>query len=275
MWHALPVPVIVLALYYYWFAIANRYIIFLYYHDMGPLVPDTSPFSPATGGRYWMAGLVAGGAVMLLYTLANWVAGRIAPAWWRVWVLSAGPLVVGIPLITMTLNRPTLPLQFALQSTLAALAGVALALLPGNLAGEKPAGLIWLALDGVALAPVLLLATALADVGRWWASGNMWRVWIVAGGISLGVVGLLIITLLRLWRRTAMPGAAAIFTAGMCVAYLLLPLVHHLFVGLIEGYFYISTASNFFASSVPLQLATWLVAGLVALGVTRIRQKFA
>ena len=50
--HALPVTVLVLSLCYYWFAVADRYIIFLYYHDMGPLVPDTSPFSVVTSSRY-------------------------------------------------------------------------------------------------------------------------------------------------------------------------------------------------------------------------------
>ena len=49
-WHAAPVVVAVLALFYYWFAIADRYIVFLYDHDLGPRVPDTMPFSEALGG---------------------------------------------------------------------------------------------------------------------------------------------------------------------------------------------------------------------------------
>ncbi|MFO7696851.1 MAG: hypothetical protein R6X16_06800, partial [Anaerolineae bacterium] len=35
--HALPISAFVLAIYYYWFGIADRYHVFLYYHDMGPL----------------------------------------------------------------------------------------------------------------------------------------------------------------------------------------------------------------------------------------------
>ncbi|MCP4422626.1 MAG: hypothetical protein GY805_38945, partial [Chloroflexi bacterium] len=62
--HALPVSGLILILFYYWFAIADRYIIFLYNHDMGPVVPDTSPFSRVTASRYWMAALVASGGVM-------------------------------------------------------------------------------------------------------------------------------------------------------------------------------------------------------------------
>ena len=57
---AVPVSLLVLSLFYYWFAVADRFFIFLYYHDMGSVVPDTSPFSPVTSSRYWMAGLVAG-----------------------------------------------------------------------------------------------------------------------------------------------------------------------------------------------------------------------
>ena len=48
---ALPFAVVITAVYpylfYRWFALADRYNIFLYYHDMGPLVPNTAPFSPA------------------------------------------------------------------------------------------------------------------------------------------------------------------------------------------------------------------------------------
>jgi LPXTG-motif cell wall-anchored protein len=55
--HALPLSLIVLGLLAYWFVIADRYCAFLYYHDMGPVAPDTSPFSPVTSSRYWMAGL--------------------------------------------------------------------------------------------------------------------------------------------------------------------------------------------------------------------------
>lgn len=111
--HALAVVAVMLALFSYWFALADRYTIFLYRHDMGPWVPDTSPFSRVTSSRYWMAGLVASGAVLVLYGAANWLLGRLRadyrpPVCRRVWALCAGPLLVGLPLITLTLNRPTL-----------------------------------------------------------------------------------------------------------------------------------------------------------------------
>ena len=75
--HALPVTALVIGLFYYWFAVADRYIVFLYYHNMGPRVPDTSPFGFVTASRYWMAGLVASGAVMVLYTAASWLLKRL------------------------------------------------------------------------------------------------------------------------------------------------------------------------------------------------------
>ena len=83
---ALPVATLMLALFSYWFAVADRYAVFLYDHDMGPLYPDTSPFSRVTSSRYWMTGLVVGGMVMVAYAAANWLLGRVVsgyrpPAW--------------------------------------------------------------------------------------------------------------------------------------------------------------------------------------------------
>ena len=269
----------VLSLYYYWFAVADRYIIFLYYHDMGPLFPDTSPFSSVTSSRYWMAGLVAGGAVMFLSIIANWLFGRLTtafqpPAWLWVWALCAGPLLAGILLITMTVNQPRLPLLNAAQTASAALIGVVLALLPGKLAAKNSSDLIWLGLDGAALMFLLLLIPpAIEDVGRWWISGNLGRVAIVAVGIVIGFAGLLITSGLHIWLRTSLPSALALFVAGLCFAYLLMPLIHHLYVGTIEGHFYISNASNFFARSPWSQFITWLVVGAISVGITQLRRR--
>ena len=51
----------------------------------------------------------------------------------------------------MAANRPTLPVPNALQTTLATLLALGLALLPGGMASENPIELIWLALDGCGL----------------------------------------------------------------------------------------------------------------------------
>ena len=74
---AVPISLCVLGLFIYWFAIADRYTIFLYGHT-APGIPLAQPFDAMTRSRYWMAGLVAAGAVMVIYTAAYWVLGRIA-----------------------------------------------------------------------------------------------------------------------------------------------------------------------------------------------------
>ena len=90
---AVPISLFVLGLFYHWFAVADRYAIFLYGHS-APGIPLAQPFDAMTRSRYWMAGLVAAGAVMVIYTAFNWTLGRLAirrgqnyrpPAWWRVW----------------------------------------------------------------------------------------------------------------------------------------------------------------------------------------------
>jgi hypothetical protein len=277
--YALPIAIFVLCLFYYWFAIADRYFVFLYEHDMGPRYPDTSPFSNVTSSRYWMAGLVVAGAVMVLYVLANWLLDRIfndsrSPDWWRVWVGSAVPLIVGIPAITMTVNQPTMPFVTAAQITLATLIGLGIALPPGQLAAERPGILFLLAIDGLALMFVLLNTPALEDVGRWWASGRMWYLWMMAAGYVVGVILLLIVTILHFWLRTAIPRAVEVFVAGLCVAYLLMPLLHH--ISFSDGYYYITNKDNFFSrSSVFLQIVTWLLAGGIAWGITWLRKYLA
>jgi hypothetical protein len=137
---ALPISLFVLGAFYYWFAVANRYVVFLYGH-VAPGIPRAEPFDEITSSRHWMAGLVVSGAVMVIYTGLNWVLGRIGarrqrdyapPPWWQVWTLCAILLSVGIPLITMTVNSPTLPPALAAACVGATLAGLALALLPGS-----------------------------------------------------------------------------------------------------------------------------------------------
>jgi len=276
--YALPATVLVLALFYYWFGIADRYVVFLYYHDMGPVVPDTSPFSAVTSSRYWMAGLVAGGVVMLLYTTAAWLLGRLVmcyqpPAWWRVWTVCALPLLIGIAAITMTVNDPRLPLLNAGQTTLATLIGLGLALLPSRMAGEHPGDLIWLAAEGCGFMLILVAVAALGNLPQWLARGRTRWVWMAVTALAVAVAGLVLVPGLRLWRHTPVPTATTRFLAGLCVAYLLMPLVHHLFAT--DGYYYISNSSNFFAPSVPFQFVAWLIAGATATGATRLQQYLA
>lgn len=270
--HAAPISLFVLGVFYYWFAVADRYAIFLYGH-LG-----STPFDEVTGSRYWMSGLVAAGFVMVGYTAANWLLGRMAvlrhldyspPAWRRVWLLCAPPLVIGIFVITMTVNWPTLPLSIAAACVVATLIGLALALAPGSWAAQRPFDLVWLALDGMGLMPSLLLLRAIELPSKGLISVPV-ACLAALGGTLAGAVWLGVMTGLRAWRRKSPPEAGTLFVAGLCLSYLLMPLLHHL-VFTPSSYRYISTASNFFPRSIGVQLMSFLVAAVLAIGVTRLR----
>ena len=275
---AAPISLFVLGILYHWFAIADRYAIFLYGHS-APGIPLAQPFDAMTRSRYWMAGLVAAGAVMVIYIALNWVLGRIVtrrghsyhpPAWRRVWVLCALPLIVGIPAITMMRNTPTLPFGLAAACVIATLAGLALALLPGEWAARQPVDLIWLAFDGLGLMPILLLLRSVELPGSGVSVSMALAVLFAVGGLLAGLIWLGVMSGLRAWRRRPAPTAGALLAAGLCLSYLLMPLVHHLFATP-PGWRYISTASNFFAFNPVLQLAVVAVAAGTAVAVTRLR----
>jgi len=270
--HAAPILLFVLSLFYYWFAVADRYAIFLYGH-LG-----ATPFDEVTSSRYWMSGLVAAGFVMVGYAVLNWLLGRMAvlchrdyspPTWWRVWILCAPLLVIGILAITMTVNWPTLPLSSAAACVVATLIGLALALAPGSWATQRPFDLVWLMLDGMGLMPSLLLLRAIELPSKGLISVPV-ACLAALGGTLAGAVWLGLMTGLRVWRHRSPPEASMLFVAGLCLSYLLMPLVHHL-VFTPGEYHYISTASNFFPRGSGVQLMSFLVAAVLAIGVTRLR----
>jgi hypothetical protein len=277
--HSIPISLLVLGLFTYWYVIADRYAVFLYGH-LG-----ATPFDRVTSSRYWMAGLVASGAVMVLYASANWLLSRVAcllrqnqatsrgelpPTWWHVWLLCALPLAIGIPIITMTYNSPGLPPPSAAACVAATLAGVGLALLPGSWAAQRPSDLVWVAFDGVGLLPVLLLLRTVELPSRGLASARV--AYLAAlGGTLAGIAWLGVMTCLRRWRRKAEPGAVSLFISGLCLSYLLMPLAHHL-IATPREYRYISTSSNFFAFSPWIQMSTLFVAAGLAVGITRLRR---
>ncbi|MCC6613829.1 MAG: hypothetical protein IT320_10155 [Anaerolineae bacterium] len=280
---AVPVGALVLYLFYVWFGVLDRYFIFLYYHDMGQGF-DTSPFGATTSGRYWMSGLVAAGGVLVAYVGAHLVLGRVmpsfrAPDWRQVWLICAVPLAIAIPALVMTVNDPVMPAANAVQITVVALVGLALATMPGKLAAERPLDLIWLALDGIAPAFLLLIWINVEDLARWQAEGRTGYVMMFVVVSLGGVFGLLMMTALRGWRRVKMPNAQAWFAASLIVAYLLLPLIHHIFSTtestgvLAPGPFaYISDAENFFTRDGTLQIGVWAAVALLLFALTRLRE---
>ncbi len=260
--HALWINLLVLGLFYYWFAVANRYSIFLYDH-LG-----STPFDETTRSRYWMAGLVAAGFVLAIYTSTQWALGRAAawrgrarhPSdWRRVWLLCALPLAAGILWITMRLNSPTLPSGLAAACVAAAWIGVALALAPGEMAAQQPRQFIATSLYAMGVVPSLLLVRAveLTDlIGVPQAYGI---------AVAMPVAGALWMMLLRR-VHVPTPSPVALGVVALCIAYLVLPLVHYLFFAP-PAYRYITTAGNIFARTLGVQLITFLVAaGLVSWG---------
>ncbi len=283
-WAALPealaISLFILALFYYWFGLANRYIVFLYGHA-ATNIPTTQPFDALTSSRYPMAGLVAAGAVMALYTGAHGLAGRVAarrgktyapPPWQRVWLLCIPFLAIGIPAITMTVNAPTLPPGLAAATTGATLLGLAVALMPGRWAAGRPGSLLWLAADGLGLVPMLLLLRAVELPGRG-LSVSPATAWLVAAAtVVVGVIWLAAMGFLRRRRGAGYPRARELFLAGVGLSYLLLPLLHYLMAGP-PGFRYISTANNFFATNPGLQAAVFLLAAGLAWAATAARRR--
>lgn len=268
----------VLSMIYYWFAIADRYAIFLYGHTTVN-VPTAQPFDEITRSRYWMAGLVAAAAVMVGYGLVNWVLGisgsrrgrTYVPApWRRVWMLCALPLAVGIPAITMTVNTPVLPFNLAAACVLATLGGLAVALPAATWAGQRPRDLVWLGLDGLGLMPTLMMLRAVELPGRGLSLSPALAWTLAAVAVLGGAFWLAAMTWLRRRRRVGYPRAGELFVAGIAISYVLLPLVHYLFATP-PDYRYITTASNFFAYSWLVQIGALALAAVLAWGVTRLR----
>jgi len=274
------ISIFILGLFYYWYGVANRYSIFLYGHTAVG-IPLSQPFDEMTRSRYWMAGLVAAGMVMLVYAGINWFFARLSawqkndfcpPNWWQVWLLTFPPIIIGIPAITMTVNMPTLPPQLAASCVVATLLGLVVALLPGKWAAERPMDLLWLVADGVGLMPALLLLRAVELPGRG-LSVSLTTAWIFSvGGLVGAIFWLVMMTLLRVWRRKRMPGAGELLLTGLALSYVLMPLVHYL-LATPPAYRYITTASNFFAFNLWVQLLAFVVAGCLGVGVTMARRQ--
>ena len=269
----------VLTLYVYWFAIANRYIVFLYYHPMGPRISDTSPFSQVTSSRYWMAGLVASGGMLILYAAVNWAMGRLlrtyfAPAWWRVWLIAAVMLAVGIPTITMGTGNPVLPPLQAAKTALSAIAGIGLACALGELAARRPRELLWLTHDGLGLTLVLQLGSAfyfpLTSAGL--SQAGALRMLPLAGLLA-ATSWLFLTTWVQHRRRLDAPSARVMLAAGLAFSYLVMPLIHH--VAFTDGYYYITSGDNFFYRPWWRQAGGWLLAAGLAVSTIRVRTRLA
>jgi hypothetical protein len=172
----------------------------------------------------------------------------------------------------MTVNTPTLPFRLAAACAVTTLAGLAVALAPGRRAAERPGDLLCLAADGAGLMPALLLLRAVELPGRGLSVTPAVAWSFAVGGLVAGAVWLVVMSFLRLWRRKEMPGAGALFLAGIGLSYLLMPLVHYLIAGR-PGFRYISDAANFFAFNPGVQLLVGIAAAGLAAGATAFRSR--
>jgi len=271
--HAVPICLLVLGLFYFWFVVADRYVIFLYNH-LG-----ATPFDKVTQSRYWMTGLVASGVVMALYTISNWFFGRIAglhfrqyhpPAWWCIWLAAAPILLVGIPLITMTQNHPRMPFLIAAQCTAVTLVGLTFALAPGSLAAQQSSELFWYICYGIGLLPELLLLRALELPSRGLITTSK-ADFLAFGGILISCMWLGVLSWLRTHSQKPLINGQTILIAGLSLSYVVLPLVHYLFF-VPPRYRYISTGANFFALDLRIQLFSIGLATLSAMGAARLQR---
>ena len=258
--HGGVIALVVLAWMGYWFAVADRYRVFLYFHVMGALYPDTSPFSAVTISRYWMTGPVAGGGILVLYSATNWLAGRLItgyrpPPWQRVWLVAALSVGFTLPVLVMTQNHPPMPALIAGRVTGATLIALVFAIVPGDWAATRPSQLLWLAAQGMGVALLLQTAIHIPRMGIWLQQDRGAWVVVVIGGLCVGVAWLWMLNVVHRQRGAPKTDTRLQLAAGFCIAYLLLPLLHHL-VGT-DGYFYITDSDNFFARTVAAQLAAW------------------
>jgi hypothetical protein len=269
--HTFVVTGLILALFYAWFGVADRYHIFLYNH-LG-----ATPFDPITTSRYLMSGLVADGVILVGYTIICWFLGRYWGIWWRpydpppwscIWLLSLPVLLIGIPLITLTANTPTLPPLIALCCALITCGGLALALWPGQLSARQPSFLMRLLLTGGGLAPILLFLRAVELPGKTMLTAP--TAFMLAASSILVSVGWLAGCVWCSHRLTwTIPSAVSILLSAFALTYLLLPLVHH-FLFTPVRFRYITSSTNFFAYSLPVQLLVWVIAFLFALLTSRL-----
>jgi hypothetical protein len=273
--HAIPITLFIIGLFYYWFALADRYDIFLYNHLVA------TAFDERTNSRYWMSGLVACGVVLVLYIIVNWFLGRIAglryrkyfpPSWWRVWLLCVIPLVISIPFITMTFNQPTLPFYLAGVCTIITLLGLALAVSPGVLAAQRPFELGSLVMRGIGLLPSLLLLRVIELPSRGLVSVHT-AYSVVIGGMLAGIIWLILITWVQAHWYGLCIGTKEIFVAGLCLSYLVMPLLHYLLFVPPE-FRYISASTNFFAFNESTQLMSFIVAAILAKGSIILQRKW-
>lgn len=231
-----------------------------------------------------MCGLVASGAVFLLTTTAHWLVTQFAsafnrkytaPAWWQSWLSCAIPLSVGIVFITTRFNYPTLPLSIALLCVISTLAGLAIALYTSSLVVTAPRECFKLAIVALGLVPIFLLLRAI-ELPSAGLSTFSFAYSLAIGGTIAGLLWSITVVWLqsRLYPFTCTRVALNVYVTGLCISYLLLPLIHYI-VFTPPQYRYISLSANFFALNSSIQLITMIVGVFMAIALAKLQERWS
>ena len=264
---AAGVTVVMLGLLAYWFVVAERGRAFLYDHR------GATPFDVETTSRYWMAPLVAAGYLCLAATLVAVIGlvrrKRRLPAPDSVMTLAAGPLVVGVLVVTALLGSPRLSLGLAVLVSLTAVVGAYLAYWAAYAIQRLVWSSLWLILDGMGLIPLLTLTQALELPGRGLSVSVELARSIVGAGLVIAILwrGIMAWSYRRLGRPAAPAGD--VLRASLVLSYIALPTLHHL-TATPPGYKYITTADNFMPRNLWLLLAAWTAAVVIVFGAQRL-----
>ncbi len=120
------------------------------------------------------------------------------------------------------------------------LGGLALALTASSMAAHQMTELLWQASVGVGFAPLLLLLRTVELPSRGFATVRQ-AYGLAAGGLLASLIAVCVLVSIRRWRGLPPITALPLLAAGFGVAYLLLPLIHHLWF-VPTQYRYISAA---------------------------------
>jgi hypothetical protein len=273
---AIILSAVMTAVYYYWFAVADRNYLFLYKHY------GWGPFHPMTTGRYWMTGLVLSSFITLLYTIINLFNCQNAmvddinysrSSWKHVWLLCMPVVIVVIPLIVMNVNSPVMPLSIAIACVIAASAGLAIGLHTAGIFLSDVKKFFVISIDGFALVPPLILMLSLELPAKGVLNMSyQTAIGIALVSIAVSFLGLFLISCIFKWRRITPGKGYEIFISGLFFSYLVLPMVHFLFATP-PGRPYITTSDNFFPDSFHLKILTWLTAAVITAAAVKFRKK--
>jgi hypothetical protein len=123
---------------------------------------------------------------------------------------------------------------------------------------------------GLGLVPSLLLLRVVELPSQGLAKPSV-AYMVAFGSVAAGAIWSWLVIWLYSMRSKYRIKMAELLTAGICLSYLLLPLVHHLLLVPPE-FRYISNSANFFAFNPHIQLLSWLVALVLAFGITNFQR---